>query len=69
MNFIRKRNRSTDLEKKLWLPNKKRASAEVQPRLIQGIRRGDGFGEFTGYTGFNQILIRDIKSNRIRIAQ
>ena len=43
--------------------------AEVQPRLIQGIRRGDDFGEFTGYTGFNQILIRDIKSNRIRIAQ
>ena len=24
-------------------------SAEVQPRMIQGIRRGDGFGEFTGY--------------------
>ena len=21
----------------------------VQPRMIQGIRRGDGFGEFTGY--------------------
>ena len=24
-------------------------SAEVQTRMIQGIRRGDGFGEFTGY--------------------
>ena len=28
-------------------------TAEVQPQLIQGVRRGDGFGEFTGYTGFN----------------
>jgi len=24
-------------------------TAAVQPRLIQGIQRGDGFGEFTGY--------------------
>ena len=50
-----------------WAPGLE--AAEVQPRLIQGIRRGDSFGKFTGYTGFNQILIRDIKSNRIRIAQ
>ena len=39
------------------------------PSGSREIQRGDGFGEFTGYTGFNQILIRDIKSNRIRIAQ
>ena len=25
------------------------SGAEVQPRLIQGIRRGDSFGEFTGF--------------------
>ena len=35
-----------------------------QPRLIQGIRSGDGDGDL-----FNYLFIKDIKSNRIRIAQ
>ena len=39
-------------------------SAGVQPRLIQGIRSGDGVGDL-----FNYLFIKDIKSNRIRIAQ
>ena len=30
----------------------RRTSAEVQPWLFQGIQRGDGFGEFTGYNSF-----------------
>ena len=38
--------------------------AGVQPRLIQGIRSGDGIGDL-----FNYLFIKDIKSNRIRIAQ
>ena len=38
--------------------------AGVQPRLIQGIRSGDGVGDL-----FNYLFIKDIKSNRIRIAQ
>ena len=36
----------------------------VQPRLIQGIRSGDGVGDL-----FNYLFIKDIKSNRMRIAQ
>ena len=32
--------------------NQKMEGAEVQPQLIQGIRRGDGFGEFIGYNSF-----------------
>ena len=39
-------------------------AAGVQPRLIQGIRSGDGVGDL-----FNYLFIKDIKSNRIRIAQ
>ena len=38
--------------------------AGVQPRLIQGIRSGDGVGDL-----FNYLFFKDIKSNRIRIAQ
>ena len=38
--------------------------AGVQPRLIQGTRSGDGVGDL-----FNYLFIKDIKSNRIRIAQ
>ena len=38
--------------------------AGVQPRWIQGIRSGDGVGDL-----FNYLFIKDIKSNRIRIAQ
>ena len=38
--------------------------AGVQPRLIQGIRSGDGVGDL-----FIYLFIKDIKSNRIRIAQ
>ena len=38
--------------------------AEVQPRLIQGIRRRDGLGDL-----FIYLFIKDIKSNRMRIAQ
>ena len=38
--------------------------AGVQPRRIQGIRSGDGVGDL-----FNYLFIKDIKSNRIRIAQ
>ena len=39
-------------------------AAGVQPRLIQGIRRRDGFGDL-----FIYLFIKDIKSNRMRIAQ
>ena len=39
-------------------------SAGVQPRLIQGIRSGDGVGDL-----FNYLFIKDIRSNRMRIAQ
>ena len=39
-------------------------SAGVQPRLIQGIQRRDGFGDL-----FIYLFIKDIKSNRMRIAQ
>ena len=35
-----------------------------KPRLIQGIRSGDGVGDL-----FNYLFIKDIKSNRMRIAQ
>jgi len=42
----------------LWLV------AGVQPRLIQGIRRRGGFGDLCIY-----LFIKDIKSNRMRIAQ
>ena len=45
----------------LW---QKAKSAGVQPRLIQGIRSGDGVGDL-----FNYLFIKDIKSNRMRIAQ
>ena len=38
--------------------------AGVQPRLIQGIRSGDGVGDL-----FNYLFIKDIKSNKMRIAQ
>ena len=38
--------------------------AEVQPRLIQCIRRGDGIGDL-----FIYLFIKDIKSNRMKIAQ
>ena len=38
--------------------------AGVQPWLIQGIRSGDGVGDL-----FNYLFIKDIKSNRMRIAQ
>ena len=37
--------------------------AGVQPRLIQGIRSGDGVSDL-----FNYLFIKDIKSNRMRIA-
>ena len=40
------------------------SDAGVQPRLIQGIRSGDGVGDL-----FNYLFIKDIKSNRMRIAQ
>ena len=36
----------------------------VQPWLIQGIRSGDGVSNL-----FNYLFIKDIKSNRMRIAQ
>ena len=36
-----------------WEEKARLQGAGDQPRLIQGIRRGDDFGEFTGYTGFN----------------
>ena len=39
-------------------------SAGVQPLLIQGIQRRDGFGDL-----FIYLFIKDIKSNRMRIAQ
>ena len=39
--------------------------AGVQPRLIQGIRRGDGVGDYV----FIYLFIKDIKNNRMRIAQ
>ena len=39
-------------------------SAKVQPQLIQGIRRGDDFGDL-----FIYLFIKDIKNNRMRIAQ
>ena len=42
----------------------KSQTAGVQPRLIQGIRSGDGVGDL-----FNYLFIKDIKSNRMRIAQ
>ena len=45
----------------LW---KVRQFAGVQPGLIQGIQSGDGVGDL-----FNYLFIKDIKSNRIRIAQ
>ena len=38
--------------------------AGVQPRLIQGIRSGDGVGDL-----FIYLFIKDLKSNRMRIAQ
>ena len=38
--------------------------AGVQPQLIQGIRSGDGVGDL-----FNYLFIKDIKSNRMRLAQ
>ena len=38
--------------------------AGVQPRLIHGVRSGDGVGDL-----FNYLFIKDIKSNRMRIAQ
>ena len=38
--------------------------AGVQPQLIQGIRSGDGVSDL-----FNYLFIKDIKSNRMRIAQ
>ena len=38
--------------------------AGVQPWLIQGIRSGDGVSDL-----FNYLFIKDIKSNRMRIAQ
>ena len=41
----------------------KHITAGVQPRLIQGIRSGDGVGDL-----FNYLFIKNIKSNRIRIA-
>ena len=48
----------------LYAENIMRNTAGVQPRLIQGIRSGDGVGDL-----FNYLFIKDIKSNRIRIAQ
>ena len=42
---------------KMWI-------AEVQPWLIQGIRSGDGVGDL-----FIYLFIKDIKNNRMRIAQ
>ena len=39
-------------------------SGGVQPPLSQGIRSGDGVGDL-----FNYLFIKDIKSNKIRIAQ
>ena len=39
-------------------------SAGVQPWLIQGIRSGDGVGDL-----FIYLFIKDIKNNRMRIAQ
>ena len=45
--------RTDSLEKILMLGKiEGRRSAEVQPQLIQRVRRGDGFGEFTGYNSF-----------------
>ena len=38
--------------------------AGVQPQLIQDIRSGDGVSDL-----FNYLFIKDIKSNRMRIAQ
>ena len=38
--------------------------AGVQPRLMQGIRSGDGVGDL-----FIYLFIKDIKNNRMRIAQ
>ena len=40
------------------------ATAKVQPLLIQSIRRGDGVGDL-----FIYLFIKDIKNNRMRIAQ
>ena len=48
----------------LGLYSNKLLCAGVQPRLIQGIRSGDGVGDL-----FNYLFIKDIKSNRMRIAQ
>ena len=42
--------------------------AGVQPRGIQGNSKERRLRR-SGYDSFNEILIRDIKSNRIRIAQ
>ena len=39
-------------------------AAGVQPWWIHGIRSGDGVGDL-----FNYLFIKDIKSNRMRIAQ
>ena len=47
------------IEKVLYWVN-----AGVQPRPIQGIRSGDGVGDL-----FNYLFIKDIKSNKMRIAQ
>ena len=45
--------RTDSLEKILMLGKiEGRRSAEVQPWLIQGVRRGDSFGEFTEYNSF-----------------
>ena len=45
--------RTDSLEKILMLGKiEGRRSAEVQPQLIQRVRRGDSFGEFTGYNSF-----------------
>ena len=46
------------------LQSSEQVTAGDQPRLIQGIRSGDGVRDL-----FNYLFIKDIKSNRIRIAQ
>ena len=50
--------------KSLFIIKKKKKVAGVQPWLIQGIQRRDGFGDL-----FIYLFIKDIKSNRMRIAQ
>ena len=47
----------------IWVV-KEYSGAKVQPRLIQGIRRRDGLGNL-----FIYLFIKDIKRNRMRIAQ